>query len=150
MGRFVAHLPRWWLRNVLVVHLPTRLFLDCLGILSLGRICGHCGMESREVQCRLCVPHWTSPHTFNLILLRHSAFLLNNGNMYYVAHMTALAEYLITLYFFPGFKQHLYVSQLGKCARTALAYLWLKVDARYTTGPIGTSHSIACHDSCID
>ncbi|KAF7776011.1 hypothetical protein Agabi119p4_4404 [Agaricus bisporus var. burnettii] len=50
---------------------------------------------------------------WNLEKCNVDSFLLNNGNMYYVAHMTALAEYLITLYFFPGFKQHLYVSQLG-------------------------------------
>lgn len=34
--------------------------------------------------------------------------------MYHIAHVTALTEYLITLYFKPEFKQHAYVSQLGE------------------------------------
>jgi protein-S-isoprenylcysteine O-methyltransferase len=41
------------------------------------------------------------------------AFLLNNGNLYHIAHTIALTEYLVTLYFKPEAKKFAYISQLG-------------------------------------
>ncbi|EJF61178.1 protein-s-isoprenylcysteine O-methyltransferase [Dichomitus squalens] len=41
------------------------------------------------------------------------SFLLENGAMYHVAHSVALIEYLLTLYFEPGYKQWPYVSLVG-------------------------------------
>ena len=41
------------------------------------------------------------------------AFLLNNGISYHIANVVALAEYLITLYFWPSFKSHRSVSLIG-------------------------------------
>ncbi|KAJ6598951.1 Isoprenylcysteine carboxyl methyltransferase family-domain-containing protein [Mycena vulgaris] len=41
------------------------------------------------------------------------SFLLENGSMYHIAHGTALAEYLLTLYFKPALKSHSYVSLVG-------------------------------------
>lgn len=39
-----------------------------------------------------------------LSLKNYIAFLLENGSMYHIAHGTAVAEYLLTLYFFPSLK----------------------------------------------
>jgi len=50
---------------------------------------------------------------WNLEKCNIDSFLLNNGNMYHIAHATALTEYLVTLYFKPGFKSFVYISQLG-------------------------------------
>lgn len=41
------------------------------------------------------------------------SFLLENGAMYHVAHLVAITEYLITLYFKPSWKTHPYVSLIG-------------------------------------
>lgn len=61
-----------------------------------------------------------------------SAFLLENGAMYHVAHSVALTEYLITLYFKPEWKHHQYVTLAGEsrygpphsCSSTELAVSW--------------------------
>lgn len=42
-----------------------------------------------------------------------SAFLLENGALYHVANGTALAEYLVTLFFFPSSKSLTYISTIG-------------------------------------
>jgi hypothetical protein len=42
--------------------------------------------------------------------------------MYHVAHTIAVTEYLVTRYFFPGFKQHAYVSQVGEWASAFLPH----------------------------
>ncbi|KAL5530205.1 STE14 [Sanghuangporus sanghuang] len=41
------------------------------------------------------------------------SFLLDNGAMYHVAHVTALTEYLLSLYFAPSWKAFSYVSVVG-------------------------------------
>ncbi|KAJ3568606.1 hypothetical protein NP233_g5603 [Leucocoprinus birnbaumii] len=50
---------------------------------------------------------------WNLEKCNIDSFLLNNGNMYHIAHATAISEYLATLYFFPGAKKFAYLSQIG-------------------------------------
>ncbi|KAF5363925.1 hypothetical protein D9756_000475 [Leucocoprinus leucothites] len=50
---------------------------------------------------------------WNLEKCNIDSFLLNNGNMYHIAHATALSEYLITLHFMPGGKRIAYISQIG-------------------------------------
>lgn len=44
-----------------------------------------------------------------------SAFLLENGMEYHIAHSVAVVEYLLTLYFNPSLKSNTYVSQAGEC-----------------------------------
>ncbi|KAJ7094659.1 Isoprenylcysteine carboxyl methyltransferase family-domain-containing protein [Mycena belliarum] len=41
------------------------------------------------------------------------SFLLENGSMYHIAHGTAVAEYVVTLYFKPGLKTYPYASLIG-------------------------------------
>jgi len=41
------------------------------------------------------------------------SFLLDNGRAYHIANGTALLEFLITQFFWPGFKRYTYVSILG-------------------------------------
>ncbi|TCD68210.1 hypothetical protein EIP91_011382 [Steccherinum ochraceum] len=41
------------------------------------------------------------------------SFLLENGAQYHIAHSVALAEYLVTLYFWPSVKTHTYIVALG-------------------------------------
>lgn len=41
------------------------------------------------------------------------AFLLDNGQEYHIAHSVAIAEYLITVYFFPNAKTWPYVTPMG-------------------------------------
>ncbi|KDQ20715.1 hypothetical protein BOTBODRAFT_61814 [Botryobasidium botryosum FD-172 SS1] len=41
------------------------------------------------------------------------SFLLNNGSSYHIAHSCALLEYLVSLYFFPTWKSHSYVTLIG-------------------------------------
>lgn len=51
-----------------------------------------------------------------------SAFLLENGSMYHIAHITALLEYLVILYYRPGFKGNSYVSFAGKSQFCAVVH----------------------------
>ncbi|KAJ7764983.1 Isoprenylcysteine carboxyl methyltransferase family-domain-containing protein [Mycena maculata] len=41
------------------------------------------------------------------------SFLLENGVTYHIAHGTAVAEYLLTLYFYPSLKSHPYIALFG-------------------------------------
>ncbi|KXN86427.1 Protein-S-isoprenylcysteine O-methyltransferase [Leucoagaricus sp. SymC.cos] len=50
---------------------------------------------------------------WNLEKCNIDSFLLNNGNMYHIAHATAVIEYLITLYLKPKAKCFAHISQLG-------------------------------------
>ena len=51
-----------------------------------------------------------------------SAFLLENGALYHIAHSVALAEYLATLHLKPEYKQHPYVSIIGEFALHVFMY----------------------------
>ncbi|KAI0796731.1 ICMT-domain-containing protein [Abortiporus biennis] len=60
--------------------------------------------------------HWaefTITAGWNLEKCCVDSFLLENGAMYHVAHISALAEYLLTLYFKPSIKSHSYISIIG-------------------------------------
>ncbi|KAL9712868.1 farnesyl cysteine-carboxyl methyltransferase [Leucoagaricus gongylophorus] len=50
---------------------------------------------------------------WNLGRCNIDSFLLNNGNMYYIAHAMALSEYLITLYLMPERRGLAYISGIG-------------------------------------
>ncbi|KAJ6515783.1 ICMT-domain-containing protein [Mycena sanguinolenta] len=50
---------------------------------------------------------------WNLEKCSVDSFLLENGNMYHIAHGTAVAEYVLTLYFRPAWKAHPYISLFG-------------------------------------
>lgn len=50
--------------------------------------------------------------------IRPTAFLLENGAHYHIAHGVALLEYLTTLYFKPSMKIYPYISHIGEdCVR---------------------------------
>ena len=59
-----------------------------------------------------------------------SAFLLDNGAMYHIAHGAALTEYLLSLYFAPSWKAFADVSTTGEL-------------------PIQLSHREACTEDYI-
>ena len=42
-----------------------------------------------------------------------SAYLLENGSLYHIAHCTAILEYSISRYFIPSYKSFPYISQVG-------------------------------------
>ena len=46
----------------------------------------------------------------------HVAFVLDNGSMYHIAHGTALAEYLLSLYLVPSWKSYSTISWIGALA----------------------------------
>ncbi|KAF8195777.1 hypothetical protein K438DRAFT_784239 [Mycena galopus ATCC 62051] len=50
---------------------------------------------------------------WNLEKCSVDSFLLENGSTYHIAHGTAVAEYVLTLYFAPEWKAHPYVSLVG-------------------------------------
>ncbi|KAF7355412.1 Protein-S-isoprenylcysteine O-methyltransferase [Mycena sanguinolenta] len=50
---------------------------------------------------------------WNLEKCSVDSFLLENGSMYHIAHGTAVAEYVLTLYFRPAWKVHPYISLFG-------------------------------------
>ncbi|THV08453.1 ICMT-domain-containing protein [Dendrothele bispora CBS 962.96] len=50
---------------------------------------------------------------WNLEKCSVDSFLLDNGSMYHIANGSAVIEYLITLYFKPGFKSHTWISFVG-------------------------------------
>jgi protein-S-isoprenylcysteine O-methyltransferase len=47
------------------------------------------------------------------------AFLLDNGALYHIANGLAVVEFLITLYFKPGFKLQPYISTIGEALLSA-------------------------------
>ncbi|KAF7352692.1 Protein-S-isoprenylcysteine O-methyltransferase [Mycena venus] len=50
---------------------------------------------------------------WNLEKCSVDSFLLENGSTYHIAHGTAVAEYVLTLYFRPAWKAHPYISLVG-------------------------------------
>ncbi|KAJ7276505.1 Isoprenylcysteine carboxyl methyltransferase family-domain-containing protein [Mycena haematopus] len=50
---------------------------------------------------------------WNLEKCSVDSFLLENGSTYHIAHGTAVAEYVLTLYLRPAWKAHPYISLLG-------------------------------------
>jgi len=60
--------------------------------------------------------HWAefaATAGWNLEKCSVDSFLLDNGAMYHIANGTAVAEYLITLFFKPTFKSYPYLTPLG-------------------------------------
>lgn len=75
----------------------------------------------------------------------YTAFLLENGAQYHIAHSFAIAEYLLTLYFKPSFKSHPYVSQVGK-QRESHPFSRLTRCCRNCPDSGGPSTQVVCHD----
>jgi len=60
--------------------------------------------------------HWAEfsvTAAWNLEKCNVDSYLLENGNLYHIAHSAAVLEYLITRYFMPSLKSYPYISQVG-------------------------------------
>lgn len=66
-----------------------------------------CSIDCKPVSSPEHTQSMLNSHFFN------QAFLLDNGMQYHIAHGTALAEYILSLYFRPSWKTFPYISAIG-------------------------------------
>jgi len=119
-----AHQPRGRIPNTPLSASIISFSLGCvftLGFLTFLR--GGFGQWWSTYQLGFFIASWAAFHWgefavtagWNSDKCSVDSFLLENGNLYHIAHSTAIIEYIITNYFRPSWKEYPYVSVIGIC-----------------------------------
>ncbi|KAF8663465.1 hypothetical protein AX16_001035 [Volvariella volvacea WC 439] len=86
---------------------------------------------------------------WNLEKCSVDSFLLDNGVMYHIANGTAVAEYLITIFFKPSFKANAYFTPIG-ISRALILTSISHPKLRDLLGFCGANPPFCCNDSCFN